>query len=155
MTATAVFVALLVAAVFILKGTNIAREEAYLRAEVLLAEGKLGEAAIAFGKLGDFSDAREQSFAIWDWITIRDTVSLGSTAVLRNNGSVVAVESKYYSQCDVESWTDVVAIAVGDWHTVGLRADGTVVACGSNGYGQRNVSDWTDIRLPYERVPFR
>ena len=145
MTATAVFVALLVAAVFILKGTNIAREEAYLRAEVLLAEGKLG----------DFSDAREQSFAIWDRITIRDTVSLGSTAVLRNNGSVVAVESKYYSQCDMESWTDVVAIAVGDWHTVGLRADGTVVAAGYNKDGQCDVAGWTDIRLPYERVPFR
>ena len=45
----------------------------------------------------------------------------------------------------MSGWTDIVAIAAGDYHTVGLRSDGTVVAVGDNHGGQCDVSDWTDI----------
>ena len=122
-------------------------EEAYLQAESLLAEGKLGEAAIAFGKLSGFSDARERSFAIWEQITARDTVSAGGahTVGLRADGTVVAVGDNGRGQCNVSGWTDVVSIAASDYHTVGLRADGTVVAVGDNGCGQCNVGSWTNI----------
>lgn len=51
----------------------------------------------------------------------------------------------YYGQCDVDDWTDIVAIAAGDWHTVGLRSDGTVVAVGDYSHGKCNVDEWTDI----------
>jgi alpha-tubulin suppressor-like RCC1 family protein len=46
----------------------------------------------------------------------------------------------------VADWTDIVAIAAGDFHTVGLRSDGTVVLAGYTAelYGDE-VSDWTDI----------
>ena len=96
----------------------------------------------------------------------------------------MAVESKYYSQCDVESWTDVVAISACNDRIIALRADGSTAAVGDNGCGQCDVGGWTDvvaistgdtlivclradgtvvgvtaeltdIRLPYERVPFR
>jgi len=122
-------------------------EEAYLHAEALLAEGKLGEAAIAFGKLSGFSDARERSFAIWDKIAVRDTLFAREyhTIGLRADGTVVAVGYNYNGQCNVSVWTDVVAIATGDLHTVALRADGTVVAMGDNGDGQCDVSGWTDV----------
>ena len=122
-------------------------EEAYLRAEALLEEGKLGEAAIAFGKLSGFSDARERSFTIWEQITVRDTVGAGDahTVGLRADGTVVAVGWNDDGQCDVSGWTDIVAVSAGGYHTVGLRADGTAVAVGNNYYGQRDVSGWTDI----------
>ncbi|MEG1677087.1 MAG: RCC1 domain-containing protein, partial [Clostridia bacterium] len=45
----------------------------------------------------------------------------------------------------VSSWTDIVAVASGAFHTIGLRADGTVVAVGNNEVRQCNVSGWTDI----------
>ena len=122
-------------------------EEAYLQAEALLEEGKLGEAAIAFGKLSGFSDARERSFAIWEQITERDTITTESyhTVGLKADGTVVAVGWNSYGRCDVEGWTDVVAIAAGYDHTVGLRADGTVVAVGYNDDGRCDVSGWTDV----------
>ena len=47
-------------------------------------------------------------------------------------------------QCDVDGWTDIVAVSAGDFRTVGL-ADGTVVAVGSNLFGQCDVDGWTDI----------
>ena len=125
----------------------LSHEEAYLQAEALLEEGKLGEAAIAFGKLSGFSDARERSFEIWDKIAVRDTVGAGEfhTVGLKTDGTVVAAGSNGRRQCDVSGWTDIVAVSAVYRHTVGLRADGTVVAVGSNDYGQCDVSGWTDI----------
>ena len=48
-------------------------------------------------------------------------------------------------ECNVQSWSDIVAIAVGDFYTVGLKADGTVVAVGSNESGQCDVQNWSNI----------
>lgn len=68
---------------------------------------------------------------------------------LRSDGTVVAVGNNDYGECDVDSWTDIVAVAAG-FHTVGLRSDRTVVATGDNEYGQCNVSSWKGIRRPQE-----
>ena len=71
------------------------------------------------------------------------------TVGLRSDGTVVAVGNNDYGECDVDSWTDIVAVAAG-FHTVGLRSDRTVVATGDNEYGQCNVSSWKGIRRPQE-----
>ena len=129
-------------------GGEDANAEAYANAEKLLAEGNLGEAAIAFGKLAGYSDARERSFEIWDKIAVRETVSAGVsfTAALKNDGTVVGtgwISSD--TSADALNWTDIIAISSGSTHIAGLKADGTVVAKGDNGYGQCNVESWTDI----------
>ena len=67
------------------------------------------------------------------------------TVGLCNDGTVVAAEWNDEGQCDVNSWTDIVAVAAGYTHTVGLRSDGTVVATGNNGLGQCSVDSWTNI----------
>ena len=83
------------------------------------------------------------------------------TVGLKSDGTVVAVGSNYseiddnYTSynylnggpCDVEEWTDIVAISAGGFHTVGFRADGSAVAVGNNGYGNNQcaVEEWTDI----------
>jgi len=67
------------------------------------------------------------------------------TVGLKADGTMVAVGSNYYGQCDVGNWTDVIQIAAGSQHTVGVKADGTVVAVGYNGGGQCDVSNWTDV----------
>ena len=67
------------------------------------------------------------------------------TVGLKSNGTVVAVGSNYYGQCNVTGWTNIVHVAAGVFHTVGLRADGTVVAVGWNAHGQCNVAGWTNI----------
>ena len=122
-------------------------EEAYLQAEALLDEGKLGEAAIAFGKLAGYADARERSFAVWDMIAVRDTISAGGwhTVGLKADGTLVAAGDNLGGRCDVKSWTDIVAVSAGAYHTVGLKADGTLVAVGNNDHGRCDVKSWTDI----------
>ena len=75
-------------------------------------------------------------------------VSVGSlhTVGLKSDGTVVATKytgDKYYDgQCDVQDWTDIVAVYTGSDRTVGLKSDGTVVAVGKNNGGQCNVGKW-------------
>ena len=119
---------------------------AYNEAEALIEQSP-AEAAIAFGKLGDYKDARERSFELWDQVAQRDTISAGDnhTVGLKADGTVVAVGWNDDGQCDVFEWTDIVAISAGWDHTVGLKSDGTVVAVGWNDDGQCDVFEWTDI----------
>lgn len=65
---------------------------------------------------------------------------------LHSDGTVVAIGwNEDVGQCDVDDWTDIVAVSAGANHTVGLHSDGTVVAVGKNEGSQCDVDGWTDI----------
>ena len=130
-----------------LKKAEALRAESYSRAEALLAEGDKLHAAMEFEELGDYRDARERYYHIWEQITQRETVSTGAnhTVALKSDGTVVAVGDNDNGQRDVKDWTDIVAVTAGFSHTIGLKSDGTVVAGGNNDYGQCDVREWTDI----------
>ena len=123
------------------------KEIKYELAETLLAQGETLRASRAFFELGDYKDAKEQSFRLWDQLAMREFISTGAnfTVGLKADGTVVAVGGNGRGQCGVSNWKDIVAISAGSWHTVGLKSDGTVVAVGDNDYGQCNVSGWKDI----------
>ena len=130
--------------------TNITAEEGYyIQAEEALASGDKAKAAILFGKAGnsDYSDAKERSFALWDEVAVRETVSAGNehTVALKSDGTVVAVGWNSKGQCEVGGWSDIIAVSAGDHHTVALKSDGTVVAVGDNNRGQCDVGEWSDI----------
>ena len=127
--------------------TERAQAIRYAQAEAVETEGNLSAAAILYGKSGDHPGARERSFALWEQIADRETVSAGAdhTVGLKSDGTVVAVGDNDYGQCDVDGLPDIVAVSAGTFHTVGLKSDGTVVAVGRNIDGQCDVEDWTDI----------
>lgn len=75
---------------------------------------------------------------------VKGSVILG----LRSDGTVVAVGETKYGQCNVSTWTDIVAIAAGNRHTVGLRRDGTVVAVGEDVMGECDASGWRGLLIP-------
>ena len=122
-------------------------EAYYAQAESLLSAGKSKEAIVAFWASDNYKDARDRVLPLWDEIAIRDTVAAGifHTVGLKANGTVVAMGYNGEGQCDVDDWTDIVAISADGYYTVGLKADGTVVAVGDNTDGQCEVSDWRDI----------
>ena len=136
-----------VIAFIILLNTVIIPTSKYNAAVALMEAGDKSGAAFAFGKAGEYKDAKARSAALWEEIAVRDTISAGShhTVGLKADSTVVAVGDNDHGQCDVSGWTDMVAISAGLNHTVGLKADGTVVAVGNNDYGQCDVSDWTDM----------
>lgn len=141
----------------------------YDAAEKLLASGETAKAAIAFGKLGDYADARERSFVLWDEVAVRDTVAVGNhhTLGLKNNGTVVVAGQNIrhvgsahrrqvfpmpqgQGQCDVGDWSDIIAVAATGTCSVGLRADGTVVGAGLIGSDEsgeiwKEIESWQDI----------
>lgn len=86
----------------------------------------------------------------------KDSIAAGRrhTVGLKSDGTVTAVGDNKYSQCDVSSWCDVVAVAAGNVHmatntgnahTIGLKSNGIVAAVGWNRDGQCDVNYWCDI----------
>ncbi len=69
----------------------------------------------------------------------------GHTVALRQDGTVLAVGDNGFGQCNVDNWTDIVAISAGDFHTVGLKSDGTVVTTLTNVESFNEISEWKDI----------
>ncbi len=76
-----------------------------------------------------------------------DSIAAGKnhTVAILADGSVAAVGDNSFGQCDVSSWSDVVAVYAGANFTIGLRSDGRVLATGDNTHGQCNVSEWTGV----------
>ena len=75
------------------------------------------------------------------------TIAAGCDHIVavKEDGTVVASGDNTYNQCDVDTWTDVIAVSANGHNTVALRSDGTVLATGDNRYNQCDVDDWTDI----------
>lgn len=122
------------------------QKAAYQHAAELLASGEIAQAAIEFGKLGDYSDAREQSFMLWDNVAKRDSiVLLGSRVIgLKADGTVIAVGSDVEKNvCNFSNWREIIALAATYDYTVGLQSDGTVVV--AYDYSKPNLTDWSDI----------
>lgn len=126
----------------------------YEQAEKFFKEDKKMSAAMYFAKAIGYQDAQQRSFALWDEIAVRETVSAGSkhTVAVKNNGAVIATDFIDYGgygndhgQCNVTSWTNIIAVSAGGNHTVGLKADGTVVAVGNNDNSQCEVGSWKNI----------
>ena len=120
-------------------------ETCYVQGEIERKAGNYGRALLYFGKAGKYSDAHVQVQEIQkNFISL---VAAGSyhTVGLKTNGTVIAVGDNGHGQCNVDSWTDIIAVSAGLYHTIGLKADGTVVAVGDNQYGQCDVDSWKDI----------
>lgn len=149
-------------AIFLLLAVNLLNtvvipSSKYRTAESLLFEKKYSEAAIAFGKIGMFADAKERSMDLWDKVLQRKKLSTNvkHSVGLLTDGTVIATQfdgmDRYYDgQCEVSEWTDIVEIAAGFSDTVGLKADGTVVFTESTDYlnssgNTYELSSWRDI----------
>ena len=137
-----------VAIIFIIiLNTVIIPSSNYKKAVEFEMSGDITSAIAHYNKAGNYNDAKEKCLALWDNITLRETISAGlkHTVGLKKDGTVVATGDNLWGQCDVSYWTDIIAISAGYLHTVGLKKDGTVVAVGDKDYDQCDVSYWTDI----------
>ena len=122
--------------------------DGYATAEALLSEGKNIEAAMAFGRVADYKDARKRSLELWDEIQGLTSIGVsgsGYVVALKTDGTVLAVGKDEMGTCDVQEWKDIVSISAGAGFTVGLKIDGTVVATGYNDNGRLEVDDWQEI----------
>ena len=125
-------------------------------AEEMVAQGRIGEAAIYLGKIKDDPAARQRSFELWDLIAERETIDTGwpMRVTIKKDGTVERIATYSLEEDHFEparkilsdfEYTDLVAVDCSYGHCVGLRSDGSVVAAGGNGNGQCNVETWGDI----------
>lgn len=124
--------------------TVIIPKQKYNKAIHLLDSGDYAEAAITFGSLGNYKDARDRCIPLFQLFS--DSLSAKNhTVALKADGTVMATGYNAYGECDVSDWKDVVDVSAGYNYTISLKANGTVVATGYNEYGQCDVLDWVDI----------
>ena len=76
------------------------------------------------------------------WNNICSVSASGHIVGLKTDGTVMAIGRNDCGQCNVDSWTDIVAVVAGSCCTIGLRKDGKLVAVGNNKMGQCDVFDW-------------
>ncbi len=119
----------------------------YSEAQELLDNGDNVQAALKFGEITKYKDSKEKSFSLWNEIIQKDTIRAGDYRALglKTDGTVVAVGNNTWGECDVNDWTDIVAIDSIHDHTIGLKSNGTVVAVGDSYDGECDVDKWTDI----------
>jgi Alpha-tubulin suppressor and related RCC1 domain-containing proteins len=124
-------------------------EFAYIEAQNLLANKEHTKAWALFVAFGSYMDSAEQAARLVSAARqeLSNTIAASSThtVALKNDGTVVAAGSNSSGQCDVGSWKDIVAVAVGAGYTLALKSDGTIISTGDNRDGQCNVTDWTDV----------
>jgi len=137
-------------AFIIILNTVIIPNYKYNEAIALMDEDMHREALNYFFQLDGYKDSDVHIQTLLNQFAIRETISAGHdhTVGLKADGSVVAVGDNSDGRCNVEDWTDIVAISAGNYHTVGLKADGTVVDVGEYWYLTGNwddVEDWTEI----------
>lgn len=130
----------------VLLGLLIAPSIGYDHAQNLVAEGEIAKAAIAYGKLGNYRDAREKSRELWDEIACRKTIDFASGTVLglRENGTVMAIGEDVCGECEVSDWADIIDVEMGGNFSVGLKEDGTVVVAGYD-YYLSDIYKWKDV----------
>lgn len=83
-----------------------------------------------------------------NWNDIKSvSVSPGEFQILglKTNGTVVAVGENNFGECNVEDWTDIIAVETGAGYSVGLRSNGTLVTAGEGYLGSLDVGEWKDI----------
>lgn len=130
----------------------------YKEAGVLLSAGDNARAAIRFGALGDYRDARMRSFELWNKAVERDTFIYDMCRIASYNGNILAgiVQSGKLNMIGSESvisrlkqesdtWIDLVDIAVGSGGIIGLKADGTVKRIDSSKSTMNQFSSWHDV----------
>lgn len=80
------------------------------------------------------------------WLHKKISAGAFHTLAVCENGKVLATGDNRAGQCNVSTWTDIVAVSAGTFHSVGLKSDGTVIATGLNSSGECSVELWKDIK---------
>ena len=112
----------------------------YQEGLALLQNGSKAESAMAFGRAGDYSDARARSFALWDEIADRHTISAtySETIILSEENTLLTTGNQ--QKITDDDMTQTAAIS----GNLCLRKDGTVFYPWEYG-GPEALSTWRDI----------
>ncbi len=67
------------------------------------------------------------------------------TLAVKSDGTVLSTGTNRHGQCNVRTWSNIVAVAAGDEFSAGVLRSGTVITCGKKHSDSRNVRGWKSI----------
>lgn len=102
-------------------------------------------AAVYYKSLNGYKESRANYRSIISAYSFVVAAGGGHTAVLKTDGSVVAIGNNDKGQCNVDEWSDIIRVAASGNHTLGLKKDNSVVFCGDNSKGQGEIDKWNNI----------
>lgn len=108
-----------------------------------------GKAYNIFKRLGEYEDSlemAEESRIAWQ-LQLTNTISAGViySAGITKDGQVRFSGRLFDGKGEIESWTDIVSIAVNGEYIVGLKKDGTVVTASQFRGQEIDTSGWKDV----------
>lgn len=111
--------------------------------EKLLCLHSDGTAEVAYGS----EIAKQNRYEVDDWTDIVQVAAGAYHCVgLKSDGTVVAVGTNQYGQCDIDKWSDIVYVDAGWNCTVGIKSDKTlVIATENTTLLKYDFSSWTDL----------
>ena len=104
----------------------------YESAMSLYEDGRYAEAAVAFGKLGDYKDSYEKSKECWAMVphdVVTFDANFNHTIAIAEDGRVVVTNKNalFGSTKYIDDWENITAVSAGSNYVVGLTADKRVV----------------------------
>lgn len=118
------------------------RQKMQNAAEKCLKENKYTQAAGIFRYMGDFNRFR----LLNQWFSFVNLSADKHIVGIKSNGTVIAVGENDDGECEVENWSNIIAVSAGSIQTVGLKSDGTAVAVGVDIDGScKDVKGWKDL----------
>lgn len=119
----------------------------YSQATTYFENGDYKNAVPLLNELGEYSNAKEIKREVIRTLCSMNTIDTSGYHIVavKSDGTVVAVGRNNDFQCEVEEWTDIIAVAAGYNYTIGLKSDGTVVSTESTDDNKDEVEYWTDI----------
>ncbi|MEE0514422.1 MAG: TIR domain-containing protein [Emergencia sp.] len=118
------------------------RQKMQKAAEKCLKENKYTQAAGIFRYIGDFDRFR----LLNQWFSFVNLSADEHIVGIKSNGTVIAVGENDDGECEVEKWSNIIAVSAGLTQTVGLKSDGTAAAVGVDIDGScKDVKRWKDL----------
>ncbi len=131
--------------------------DGYESAMSLYEDGRYAEAAVAFGKLGDYKDSYEKSKECWAMVS-HDVVTFDAnfnhTVAITEDGSVVVTNKNalFGKPKYIDDWENISAVSAGSNYVVGLTSEKKVVYedysedKGKTAWLQA-VEDWENVKF--------
>ena len=118
----------------------------YNKAQRYEQEGDYIRAALTFGELGNYRDAQERSWALWQQHAPTQTFDISHYQIGVKEDGTVITDGWTGPTLD---WDNIIAVAAGENYALGLKSDGTMVSAVTkrniNYEASADVDEWRNI----------
>lgn len=131
----------------LMKQSSNQKEALYVKAKKLESDGKLYEAAVAFGQLQYYEDSWQRTRALWDQILRKETfaINIRHAVGITTNNTLLSVAPSWMEVSNVSHLTEVTEVACGWGFTLALHSNGGISFICDKQAGYLDFTGWDQI----------